>query len=152
MGLLNQRATCPNCGGKLHTRPRGLGYFTWMRSGPLVKTGTQCQWCGVALTGKVGWDNHAVVAGPAGAMDFEPSEREHAIAIAEARGPQLAELRDPLAPLPELPPETVLEVRRLRDRWADEDEECVRESERRAATELYGDPDKNGPKSGPECP
>ncbi|MHB8175821.1 MAG: sigma factor-like helix-turn-helix DNA-binding protein [Thermoleophilia bacterium] len=64
MGVMNTRAICPNCGGKIHTQPRGLGHFTWARSGWLVQTGKQCQWCGIALTGKVGLDNKAIsVAG-----------------------------------------------------------------------------------------
>ena len=59
---MNLRAICPNCGGKIHTQPKGLGHLTWARSGPLVKTGTICQHCGVALTGKVSFDNRAELA------------------------------------------------------------------------------------------
>jgi hypothetical protein len=40
MGVLNPRAICPNCGGKIHTQAG--------------RTGRECQFCGVALTGKVG--------------------------------------------------------------------------------------------------
>lgn len=62
MGIMNLRAICPNCGGKIHTQPKGLGHFTWMRSAWLVKTGTACMHCGVGLTGKVSWGNRAVLA------------------------------------------------------------------------------------------
>jgi hypothetical protein len=62
VGIMNLRAICPNCGGKLHTQPRGLGHLTWARSGPLVQTGATCQWCGAALSGKVGFDNKAIAA------------------------------------------------------------------------------------------
>jgi hypothetical protein len=63
MGLRNTRAICPNCGGKLHTQPRGLGHLTWANSGALVETGTKCQWCHTALSGRVGLDNKAIPAG-----------------------------------------------------------------------------------------
>jgi hypothetical protein len=53
MGMRNLRAICPACGGKIHTQPKGLGHFTWMNSWLLSQTGPSCQWCGVALTGKV---------------------------------------------------------------------------------------------------
>ena len=63
MGLLNIRARCPKCGGLIHTQPTALGSLTWMRNGPLlVTTGKECQWCGVALTGKVDWQNRAILA------------------------------------------------------------------------------------------
>lgn len=61
MGLRNLRAICPNCGGKIHTQPKGLGKLTWMNSWMFVETGRQCQHCGVALTGKVTAGNRAVV-------------------------------------------------------------------------------------------
>ena len=66
MGMLNNRAICPNCGGKIHTQARGLGHLTLSRSGPPAQTGTECQFCGVALTGKVGIDNRAIRAEDAG--------------------------------------------------------------------------------------
>lgn len=62
MGLRNNRAICPNCGGKIHTQPKGLGHITWMNSWFLVETGKECQHCGAALTGKVGPDNRAKLA------------------------------------------------------------------------------------------
>ncbi len=62
MGIMNLRAICPNCGGKIHTQPRGLGHLTWARSAFLVKTGKECQHCGIALSGKVGLDNRAIAA------------------------------------------------------------------------------------------
>jgi len=63
MGVMRMRAICPNCGGKIHTQAKGLGHFTWMANGPLmVKTGTTCQFCGVALTGKVDMQNRAILA------------------------------------------------------------------------------------------
>ena len=64
MGLINMRARCPNCGGLIHTAPKGIGNLAlWLRNGPLmVKTGKQCQWCGVALTGSVNWANTAILA------------------------------------------------------------------------------------------
>lgn len=62
MGFMNQRAICPKCGGKIHTQARGIGHLTWMRSGVLVKTGSECQWCGIKLSGKVGFDNKAIAA------------------------------------------------------------------------------------------
>lgn len=46
---MNMRAICPNCGGKIHTQPKGLGHFTWARSGPLVKTGTTCEHWGAHI-------------------------------------------------------------------------------------------------------
>lgn len=60
MGFINNRAICPNCGGKIHTQARGLGALIPVRSGVIAKTGTQCQHCGTALTGRVGVDNRAV--------------------------------------------------------------------------------------------
>lgn len=65
MGVMNLRAICPNCGGKIHTQPKGLGHFTWARSWFLVQTGTTCQHCGVALSGKVKADNKAELASEA---------------------------------------------------------------------------------------
>jgi hypothetical protein len=62
MGVRNMRAICPNCGGKVHTQPKGLGRVTWLNSWFLVETGDHCQWCGVAFTGKVTVDNQAVLA------------------------------------------------------------------------------------------
>lgn len=63
MGIRNMRAICPNCGGKIATQPKGLGRLSlWANSWFLVKTGTECQWCGVKLTGKVTVDNRAVLA------------------------------------------------------------------------------------------
>lgn len=62
MGLVNNRAICPNCGGKIHTQARGLGVLLPIRSGIAVRTGTQCQHCGVTLSGKVGLDNKAILA------------------------------------------------------------------------------------------
>lgn len=60
MGLVNNRAICPACGGKIHTQARGLGALVPIRSGLLVQTGTRCQHCGEALTGRVGIDNRAI--------------------------------------------------------------------------------------------
>lgn len=62
MGVMNLRAICPNCGGKIHTQPKGIGKFTWARSWFMVETGKACQHCGVALTGKVGPDKKAQLA------------------------------------------------------------------------------------------
>jgi hypothetical protein len=62
MGIMNLRAICPNRGGKIHTQPKGLGHLTWARSWFLVQTGTTCQHCGVALTGKVKANNQAELA------------------------------------------------------------------------------------------
>jgi uncharacterized protein (DUF983 family) len=45
MGVVNPRAICPHCGGKIHTQ--------------MGETGKHCQWCGEALTGRVGLDNKA---------------------------------------------------------------------------------------------
>jgi hypothetical protein len=67
MGMRNMRAICPNCGGKIHTQPKGLGHITWANSWILVQTGTECEHCGVALTGKVRSNNKAVLA------DTQPS-------------------------------------------------------------------------------
>jgi hypothetical protein len=69
MGLRNLRAICPNCGGKIHTQPKGIGHITWANSWFSVKTGEQCQWCNAKLTGKVNAGGQAelapVVAAPA---------------------------------------------------------------------------------------
>jgi uncharacterized protein (DUF983 family) len=65
MGVRNLRAVCPNCGGKIHTQPKGLGHITWANSWLLVQTGAECQWCGVALTGKVSGDGRAQLTGVA---------------------------------------------------------------------------------------
>lgn len=62
MGIRNLRAICPNCGGKIHTQPKGFGHFTWANSWMLVQTGSECQHCGIALNGKVGPGNKAVAA------------------------------------------------------------------------------------------
>lgn len=62
MGFKTNRAICPSCGGKIHTQARGLAAFGVGVSGPLVRTGTVCQWCGIALSGKVGADNKAIAA------------------------------------------------------------------------------------------
>jgi hypothetical protein len=62
MGVRNLRAICPNCGGKIHTQPKGLGHFTWANSWFLVKTGSECQHCGVALSGKVAASGKAISA------------------------------------------------------------------------------------------
>ncbi len=63
MGVRNTRAICPNCGGKIHTQPKGLGHFSlWANSWFLVQTGDECQHCGVALTGRVKYDNRAELA------------------------------------------------------------------------------------------
>jgi hypothetical protein len=62
MGVRNLRAICPNCDGKIHTQPKGLGHITWANSWFLVQTGTECQWCGVTLSGKVGADGRAQLA------------------------------------------------------------------------------------------
>lgn len=63
MGVRNLRAICPACGGKIHTQAKGLGHITWANSWFLVQTGTECQWCGVALTGKVKADGRAELVG-----------------------------------------------------------------------------------------
>jgi hypothetical protein len=64
MGLRNLRAICPNCGGKIHTQPKGLGHLTWANSWLTAQTGTECQHCGVALTGKITAAGRAVLAEP----------------------------------------------------------------------------------------
>lgn len=54
VGVRNLRAICPNCGGKIHTQPKGLGRISlWGNSWFMVQTGTECQHCSQALTGKV---------------------------------------------------------------------------------------------------
>jgi len=62
MGLSNKRAICPQCGVKIHTQARGAGHLMLGAKGALVQTGTECQWCGVALSGKVGMDGRAILA------------------------------------------------------------------------------------------
>jgi hypothetical protein len=64
VGLKNLRAICPNCQGKIPTQPKNLlGSLAIAANGPLmVKTGVECPYCHVALTGKVTLDNHAVLA------------------------------------------------------------------------------------------
>jgi hypothetical protein len=60
MGVRNLRAICPKCGGKMHTQPKGLGHLSlWANSWVLVQTGSECQWYGVALTGKVNADGRS---------------------------------------------------------------------------------------------
>lgn len=61
MGVRNMRAICPKCGAKIHTQPKGLGHITWANSGALVQTGAECPYCHVALSGKVGIDNKAIL-------------------------------------------------------------------------------------------
>ena len=65
MGVRNMRAICPSCGSKIHTQPKGLGNLTIGNSGALAQTGSECPNCGVALSGKVGIDNRAILAGDA---------------------------------------------------------------------------------------
>jgi|GEM_PF-6390994 len=65
MGVRNMRAICPSCGGKIHTQPKGLGHVTIGNSRALAQTGTECPNCGVALSGKVGIDNRAILAADA---------------------------------------------------------------------------------------
>jgi len=89
MGLRNQRAICPQCGGKIHTQPKGLGHVTWANSGPLAQTGSECQHCGVPLTGKVTLTGYAVVD------ETRPNPREpHARAASapESRDEYLARI------------------------------------------------------------
>ena len=62
VGFKTNRAICPSCGGKIHTQARGIAALGVGVSGPLVRTGTRCQWCGIALSGKVGADNKAIAA------------------------------------------------------------------------------------------
>lgn len=67
MGFNNPRAICPNCGGKIHTQA----------AGPFAqRTGTTCQLCGVALTGKVSWTNRAELAVAAPTMT-EPTQPKY---------------------------------------------------------------------------
>lgn len=70
MGLRNLRAICPNCGGKIHTQPKGLGHLTWANSWVFAKTGSECQHCDVALTGKVKADGRAELAAAAPPRSF----------------------------------------------------------------------------------
>lgn len=66
MGLINQRVRCPRCNGKVHTTALGM------------RTGRACQWCGVALTGKVrGY--RAVLVNP----EDDPAELERRESDAE---------------------------------------------------------------------
>lgn len=62
MGMKNMRAICPNCGGKIHTQPKGLGHVMLGANGVFTQTGKQCELCGVALTGRVDYKNFAVLA------------------------------------------------------------------------------------------
>lgn len=76
MGLINQRAICPSCGGKIHTQAALLGFLT-------AQTGRRCQWCGIALTGRVRWTNKAVsVEGDAA------RQRQRAAKTTERRRPK----------------------------------------------------------------
>ena len=61
MGMKNMRAICPNCRGKIHTQPKGLGHVMLGANGVFTQTGKQCELCGVALTGKVDYKNYAVL-------------------------------------------------------------------------------------------
>jgi hypothetical protein len=93
MGVRNLRAICPNCGGKIHTQPKGLGHFTWANSWMLVQTGTECQHCGVALSGKVAAGNKAILAEDAGKSWWEretnaPPKHEGTLDLAP--GPRLS--------------------------------------------------------------
>lgn len=54
MGLVNPRAICPSCGAKIHTQQ-----VIWMPG--TKRTGSVCPQCGVGLSGKVGWDNKAIL-------------------------------------------------------------------------------------------
>lgn len=94
MGVRNLRAICPNCGGKIHTQPKGLGHFTWANSWMLVQTGSECQHCGVALSGKVGPGNKAILADDAEKTWWE---RETG-APSKQRPAAAAEPDTPLAP------------------------------------------------------
>lgn len=62
MGIWNNRAFCPGCGGKIHTQGNGIGVLVPGASGPLTQTGTECQHCGLALSGKVGLNGKAISA------------------------------------------------------------------------------------------
>lgn len=99
MGLVNNRAFCPACGGKIHTRARGVGGVLPFRSGMLVQTGTRCQHCGEALTGKVGVNNVAISVAAA-----EEKQR--------ARQERAEQRRQPPSPLPE---PTAEDITRQRD-------------------------------------
>lgn len=77
MGARNLRAVCPKCGGKIHTQPKGLGHFTWANSWFLVKTGTECQHCGVALSGKVKMGNQAELASESEAHRLSKIDEVH---------------------------------------------------------------------------
>jgi hypothetical protein len=77
MGVRNLRAICPNCGGKIHTQPKGLGHFSLSsNSWFLVQTGTECQHCGAALSGKVGPGNKAIAAEDADLSLWERTKKE----------------------------------------------------------------------------
>lgn len=94
MGVMNLRAICPNCGGKIHTQPKGLGHLTWARSWFLVKTGSECQHCGVALSGKVDSGNKAILAEDADKSWWERetgSDRSRAKREAQNSAPTLSE-------------------------------------------------------------
>jgi hypothetical protein len=76
MGIRNLRAICPSCGGKIHTQAKGVGRFTWASSSALVATGSECQHCGAALSGKVGVDNKAILAADADKSFMERAKEE----------------------------------------------------------------------------
>ncbi|MEV4670960.1 hypothetical protein AB0K34_04835 [Actinomadura sp. NPDC049382] len=100
---MNNRAFCPACGGKIHTRARGAAGVLPFRSGMLVQTGTRCQHCGEALTGKVGMDNVAISVAAAEAKQ-------------QARQQRAEERRRPPAPLPEPTAEDIARQRDLHQR------------------------------------
>lgn len=85
MGIRNMRAICPNCGGKIHTQPKGLGNFTWANSWMLVQTGSECQHCGVALSGKVGPGNKAIAAADADKSWWQRTKEEAGLTSPEPR-------------------------------------------------------------------
>lgn len=67
MGLVNPRAICPNCGGKIHTQGGLLGDVFGHR------TGLVCQHCGVGLTGKVGRFSNVAELAPTPAPQPQPT-------------------------------------------------------------------------------
>jgi hypothetical protein len=63
MGMQNMRAICPQCGTKIHTEASAWGVLALGgRSGPMTRTGLECPGCGLALSGKVGFDGNAIAA------------------------------------------------------------------------------------------